>query len=53
MNGLPLQLTAAAVAMLLGCLVAFAVGYRADQRTKADRMAASKSRHPAYRRTEQ
>ena len=32
MNGLPLQLTVAAVAMLLGCLVTFAVGYRADRR---------------------
>jgi predicted histidine transporter YuiF (NhaC family) len=52
-NGLPLQLTAAAVAMLLGCLVAFVVGYRADRRQQARDMAASKSRHPAYRRTEQ
>ena len=53
MNGLPLTLTVAAVFVLLGCLAGLVVGYRADRRTKADRMAASKSRHPAYRRTEQ
>ena len=53
MNGLPLTLTVAAVFVLLGCLAGLAVGYRADQRQQARDMAASKSRHPAYRRTEQ
>ena len=35
MNGLPLTLTVAAVAMLLGCLVAFVVGYHVDRRRQS------------------